>query len=185
MARRPRADPAPATEAAPARGAHCPGVPSPGLRDAPVLDRLCSQFVLTLALRHLARFNLRRDANALLALTGRHLVWPPTVLRRLRDYLAVRVRANEAWRGHAALGDATFIERYGAKAADAEKHLATALKLTPASPIAHLEHGNLLLLLHGDKREDDAAAAFEKAGKLKPRDAMEKLDAEYARSQLE
>ena len=74
---------------------------------------------------------------------------------------------------------------YGAKAADAEKHLATALKLTPASPIAHLEHGNLLLLLHGDKREDDAAAAFEKAGKLKPRDAMEKLDAEYAKSQIE
>jgi hypothetical protein len=74
---------------------------------------------------------------------------------------------------------------YGAKAADAEKHLATALKLTPASPIAHLEHGNLLLLLHGDKREDDAAAAFEKAGKLKPRDAMEKLDTEFAKSQLE
>ena len=94
MARRPRADPAPAPEAAPARGAHCPCVPSPGLRDAPVLDRLCSQFVLTLALRHLARFTLRRDANALLALTGRHLVWPPTVLRRVRDYLGVRVRAR-------------------------------------------------------------------------------------------
>lgn len=74
---------------------------------------------------------------------------------------------------------------YGAKASEAEKHLATALKLTPSSPIAHLEYGNLLLLLHGDKREDDAAAAFEKAGKLKPRDAMEKLDAEYAKSQLE
>lgn len=74
---------------------------------------------------------------------------------------------------------------YGAKASEAEKHLATALKLTPDSPIAHLEHGNLLLLLHGDKREDDAAAAFEKAGKLKPRDAMERLDAEFAKSQLE
>ncbi|MFY2764793.1 hypothetical protein [Arenimonas sp. MALMAid1274] len=74
---------------------------------------------------------------------------------------------------------------YGAKAADAEKHMAAALKLTPDSPIAWLEQGNLLLLLHGDKREDDAAAAFEKAGKLKPRDAMEALDAEFARSQLE
>lgn len=74
---------------------------------------------------------------------------------------------------------------YGAKASEADKHLATALKLTPESPIAHLEHGNLLLLLHGDKREDDAANAFEKAGKLKPRDAMEKLDAEYAKAQLE
>ena len=74
---------------------------------------------------------------------------------------------------------------YGAKASEADKHLAAALKLTPDSPIAHLEHGNLLLLLHGEKREDDVANAYEKAGKLKPRDAMEKLDAEYAKAQLE
>lgn len=74
---------------------------------------------------------------------------------------------------------------YGAKASEAEKHIATALKLTPASPIAHVEHANLLLLLHGDKREDDAAGAFEKAAKLKPRDAMEALDADFARAQIE
>lgn len=74
---------------------------------------------------------------------------------------------------------------YGAKAAVAEKHMATALKLTPSSPIAHVEHANLLLLLHGDKKENQAAAAFEKAGKLKPRDAMEALDAGFARDQLE
>lgn len=74
---------------------------------------------------------------------------------------------------------------YGAKASEAEKHIATALKLTPASPIAHVEHANLLLLLHGDKREDDAAAAFEKAANLKPRDAMEALDADFARAQIE
>ncbi len=74
---------------------------------------------------------------------------------------------------------------YGAKASAAEKHLATALKLTPDSPIAHLEYGNLLLLLHGEKREDDVATSFEKAGKLKPRDAMEKLDTQYAKAQLE
>lgn len=74
---------------------------------------------------------------------------------------------------------------YGAKASEADRHLAAALKLTPDSPIAHLEYGNLLLLLHGEKREDDVANAYEKAGKLKPRDAMEKLDAEHARAQLE
>jgi tetratricopeptide (TPR) repeat protein len=74
---------------------------------------------------------------------------------------------------------------YGAKAAEAEKHLQQALKLTPQAPIVHVEHGNLLLLLHGGKREDDAAAAYEKAAGLKPRDAMEALDAEFARSQLE
>lgn len=74
---------------------------------------------------------------------------------------------------------------YGAKAGDAEKHIKAALALTPDSPIAHIEHGNLLLALHGSKKEDAAAAAYEKAAKLKPRDAMEHLDAAWARDQLE
>ncbi len=74
---------------------------------------------------------------------------------------------------------------YGAKAATGEELLKAAIKLTPDSPIAHIEYGNGLMLLYGDKREDDAAAAYEKAAKLKPKDAMEKLDAEFAKSQLE
>jgi hypothetical protein len=40
-------------------------------------------------------------------------------------------------------------------------------------------------LLRGDKQEDAAAAAYEKASKLKPKDAMEKLDSEFAREQIE
>jgi tetratricopeptide (TPR) repeat protein len=74
---------------------------------------------------------------------------------------------------------------YGAKASEAESHIKTALKLTPDSPIAHIEHGNVLMLLRGDKGEDAAAAAYEKAANLKPNDAMEALDAAYARAQLE
>jgi tetratricopeptide (TPR) repeat protein len=74
---------------------------------------------------------------------------------------------------------------YGAKASEAESHIKAALKLTPDSPIAHIEHGNVLMLLHGDRQEDAAAAAYEKAAKLKPQDAMEALDAAYAREQLE
>lgn len=74
---------------------------------------------------------------------------------------------------------------YGAKAAEAESHIRTALKLTPASPVAHIEHGNILMLLHGERQEDAAAAAYEKAAGLEPLDAMEALDAAYARSQLE
>jgi tetratricopeptide (TPR) repeat protein len=74
---------------------------------------------------------------------------------------------------------------YGAKAAEAESHIKTALKLTPDSPIAHIEHGNVLMLLYGDKKEDAAAAAYEKAARSKPLDAMEALDAAYARGQLE
>ena len=74
---------------------------------------------------------------------------------------------------------------YGAKATEAESHIKTALRLTPDSPIAHIEHGNVLLLLHGDKQEDAAAAAYEKAAKAKAKDAMETLDAAWARDQLE
>ncbi len=74
---------------------------------------------------------------------------------------------------------------YGAKASEAEKHIKDALKLTPASPIAHVEHGNVLLLLDENKNEDAAATAYEKAAKCKPLDAMEALDAAYAQSQLE
>lgn len=74
---------------------------------------------------------------------------------------------------------------YGANATDAEKALKNALKLTPDSPIAWVEYGNGLLLLHGDKREDEVAEAYDKAAKLKPHDAMEALDANWAREQIE
>ena len=74
---------------------------------------------------------------------------------------------------------------YGAKASEAQRHIKEALKLTPASPITHVEHGNVLLLLDERRNEDAAAAAYEKAARCKPLDAMEALDAAYARSQLE
>lgn len=74
---------------------------------------------------------------------------------------------------------------YGAKASEAKKHMSTALRLTPQVPIANIEHGNLLLLLHGDKEEAEAARAYEIAGALTPLDAMDALDAAFARSQLE
>ncbi|HRO62862.1 hypothetical protein [Thermomonas sp.] len=74
---------------------------------------------------------------------------------------------------------------YGAKASEAEKHIREALKFTPASPIAHVEHGNLLLLLDARRNEDAAAEAYEQAAKCKPLDAMETLDAAWAREQIE
>ena len=74
---------------------------------------------------------------------------------------------------------------YGAKASEAEKHIKEAVKLTPASPIAHLEHGNVLLLLDENRNEDAAATAIEKAANCKPLDAMEALDAAHAQEQLE
>lgn len=74
---------------------------------------------------------------------------------------------------------------YGAKAATAEEHLKTAQKLASDAPVVWLETGNALLLLHGDKREDDAAQAYAKAGKLKPIEAMQALDAAMAKSHIE
>ena len=86
---------------------------SPGLAEAPVLDVLCTHFVLTLTLRQAGRFNLRRDWNSLLSLVGRHLVWPQPVLGRVRGFLAQRCKGNPQWRGHEQLSDAAFLERHG------------------------------------------------------------------------
>ncbi|MBS3910826.1 MAG: AAA family ATPase [Hydrogenophaga sp.] len=84
-----------------------------GLRQAPVLDLMCSHFVLTLAARQGPRFNVRRDLNTLLSLAGRHLVWPLTVLGRLREFLQRRCKDNELWTGHDRLSTNAFMERYG------------------------------------------------------------------------
>jgi SpoVK/Ycf46/Vps4 family AAA+-type ATPase len=87
---------------------------SPGLKQAPVLDLMCSHFVLNLAARQGAKFNVRRDLNSLMSLSGRHLVWPVPALQRLREFLVRRCKDNEFWRGHESLSDAEFIVRHGA-----------------------------------------------------------------------
>ncbi len=89
-------------------------IPSPGLLEAPVLDLMCSHFVLTLAARQGASLNVRRDFNGIVGLAGRHLVWPLSVLARLREFLARRCVSNELWRGHAALDAPEFLARHGA-----------------------------------------------------------------------
>ena len=86
---------------------------SPGLREAPVLDLMCSHFVLTLLSRMGGAFSARRDLHGVIELVGRHLVWPLPVLERLRDYLARRCSGNEAWGGHERLGAEAFLARYG------------------------------------------------------------------------
>jgi SpoVK/Ycf46/Vps4 family AAA+-type ATPase len=86
---------------------------SPGLKNAPVLDLMCSHFVLTLAARQGASFNARRDLNSVISLAGRHLVWPAPVLARVREFLARRCVANDYWKGHESLGGVDFLARYG------------------------------------------------------------------------
>jgi hypothetical protein len=74
---------------------------------------------------------------------------------------------------------------YGANDKEAIRHFETALKLTPASPIAHIEYGNGLYLLYGDDRLDEVTDLYVKASEMTPLDAMEKLDIESANAELE
>ena len=86
----------------------------PGLHDAPLLDLMCSRFVLQLIDRLGPRFQLRRDLHSLLALVGRHLVWPASVLARLRPFLEQRCRDHESWQGQAQLSHSEYLDTYGA-----------------------------------------------------------------------
>ena len=83
----------------------------PGLASAPMLDLMCTHFVLTLARQQGLQFNLRRDLSGLLPLSGRHLVWPVSVLHRLRRWLAPRVQGHAAWVGHEPLSGREFLDR--------------------------------------------------------------------------
>jgi len=74
---------------------------------------------------------------------------------------------------------------YGASDKEALRHFETALKLTPSSPIAHIEYGNGLYLLYGDSRLDEVTDLYVKAAEMDPMDAMEKLDIESALAELE
>jgi tetratricopeptide (TPR) repeat protein len=74
---------------------------------------------------------------------------------------------------------------YGASEADALKHFATALELTPRSPIARIEYGNGLYLLYGDDRIDEVSELYIAASETEPLDAMERLDVESALAELE
>jgi tetratricopeptide (TPR) repeat protein len=74
---------------------------------------------------------------------------------------------------------------YGANKDDAVKHFEAALKLNPQSPVAHIEYANGLLMMFKDKEIDKATALYEKAAKMKGRDAMELIDIEIAKAELE
>lgn len=86
---------------------------SPGLKETPVLELMCSYFVLSLAARQGPKFNIRRDLNNLLSLTGRHMVWPEQVLSKLRIFLALRCKDNDYWQNHEQLSHEIFLERHG------------------------------------------------------------------------
>jgi tetratricopeptide (TPR) repeat protein len=74
---------------------------------------------------------------------------------------------------------------YGASKDAAVEHFKTALKLAPDSAIAAIEYANALVMLFGKARLKEATTLYEQAAASEPVDAMERLDVELARSELE
>jgi tetratricopeptide (TPR) repeat protein len=74
---------------------------------------------------------------------------------------------------------------YGAKKDSALEHFEKALKLNPESAIARVEYANGLILLFGKARMAEAEELYREASRCKPADAMERLDVELARSELD
>lgn len=73
---------------------------------------------------------------------------------------------------------------YGAKAKTAYKHIDNALALVP-NAINLIEAGNAILLLEGDKGMDDATEYYQQAANVKPLDALQSMDVDFAVSHLE
>jgi tetratricopeptide (TPR) repeat protein len=74
---------------------------------------------------------------------------------------------------------------YGAKKDSAVEHFEKAIKLNPDSAIARIEYANGLLMLFGKARIGDAEKLYREAAAIEPADAMERLDVEHAKAELE
>ena len=73
----------------------------------------------------------------------------------------------------------------GADAATGLKMYQQALKLNPASAIGMVEYANGLVMLEGDKRMKEAEKLYAQAAECEAADAMERLDIEMAKAELE
>jgi tetratricopeptide (TPR) repeat protein len=60
-----------------------------------------------------------------------------------------------------------------------------ALELNPSSAIARIEYAHGLVMLEGDKKLKEAERLYHEAAACDPMDAMERLDVEMARAELE
>jgi tetratricopeptide (TPR) repeat protein len=74
---------------------------------------------------------------------------------------------------------------YGAKRETGLKLFQEALKINPGSAIAMIEYANGLVMLEGEKKLKDATRLYEQAAAAQPVDAMERLDVELAKVELE
>ena len=74
---------------------------------------------------------------------------------------------------------------YGASKDKSLEHYQTALKLNPESAIARIEYANGLVMLMGKSKMSEAEKLYAEAAKCVPMDAMERLDIELAKSEIE
>ena len=74
---------------------------------------------------------------------------------------------------------------YGAKKDTGLRLFQEALKLNLESAIGMIEYANAMVMLEGDKMMADATRLYQKAAAAQPMDAMERLDVEMARVELE
>jgi tetratricopeptide (TPR) repeat protein len=73
----------------------------------------------------------------------------------------------------------------GADTATGLKMYQAALKLNPTSAIAMIEYANGLVMLEGDRKMKEAEKLYADAAASTPLDAMERLDVEMAKAELE
>ncbi|MFV0680461.1 hypothetical protein [Ottowia sp.] len=73
---------------------------------------------------------------------------------------------------------------YGARADIARRHLREALQLAPDSAAIHWDYASALLMMNGTAHLDEATRLQEQATQIKPRDAVERLWVELARTHL-
>lgn len=73
----------------------------------------------------------------------------------------------------------------GADTATGLKMFKEALRLNPTSAIAMVEYANGLVMLEGEKKMKQAEQLYADAAACKPMDAMERLDVEMAKAELE
>jgi tetratricopeptide (TPR) repeat protein len=73
----------------------------------------------------------------------------------------------------------------GADKSTGLKMFQQALKLNPGSAIARVEYANGLVMLEGDKKMKEAEKLYAEAAECEPADAMEMLDVEMAKEELD
>ena len=74
---------------------------------------------------------------------------------------------------------------YGVKKEEGYKAFMKALELNPDSAIGRIEFANAMVTLDGKKKMDEAVKMYEEAAAVDPQDAMERLDVEAAKEELE